>query len=246
LVIPPLSDQVLERIAGVDNRIRVVDARGWFDGELRATWPQWTVARYLGDRKFPPTSLEKRNDVLASAEVVLLGWPPLKDIRARAPHLKWVHQTPAGASNLLDTDLWGSAVIVTTSRGLTNRRPMAEYVLACFLHFTRGLHLSYRDRLRHHFDHSAYNAVIIRDKTVCVIGAGGIGQEVGRLCALRGCEWSGRAAKSFLALPSHPVFFGSKLLQLCMSCCRRVNSSQFAARGPKKLPTSSIRRRLIP
>lgn len=203
LVIPAVSDSVLERIAGVDRRIKVVDARGWFDGELRATWPQWTVARYLGDRKFPPTSLDKRNGVLASAEVVLLGWPPVKDIRVRAPGLKWVHQTPAGASNLLATDLWGSTVMVTTSRGLTNRRPMAEYVLACFLHFTRGLHLSYRDRLRHRFDHSAYDAVIIRDKTVCVVGAGGIGQEVGKLCAAAGMRVIGtrREVAAGSALP---------------------------------------------
>jgi phosphoglycerate dehydrogenase-like enzyme len=186
LVIPQVSDQVLERIAKVDPRIKVVDARGWFDGELRATWPQWTVDRYLGDRKYPATTLEQRNCVLASAEVILIGWPPVKDLRVRAPLLRWVHETPAGASNLFDTDLWGSDVVVTTSRGLTNRRPMAEYVLASCLHFSRGLHLSYRDRQRHRFDHRTYDPLLIRDKTVCIVGAGGIGQEVGKLCSAAG------------------------------------------------------------
>jgi phosphoglycerate dehydrogenase-like enzyme len=100
--------------------------------------------------------------------------------------LKWVHELPAGASNFLDTDLWGWDGIVTTSRGLTNRRPMAEYVLATFLHFSRGLHLSYRDRQRHRFDHRTYDPINIRDKTVCVVGAGGIGQEVAKLCAAAG------------------------------------------------------------
>ncbi len=117
---------------------------------------------------------------------MLVGWPPVKDIRVRAPRLKWVHELPAGASNFLDTDLWGSDVIVTTSRGLTNRRPMAEFVLASFLHFARGLHLSYRDQRRHRFDHRTYEPIIIRDKTVCVVGAGGIGQEVAKLCAAAG------------------------------------------------------------
>ena len=186
LVIPQVSDQVLDRIASIDPRIKVVDARGWFDVELRATWPQWTIDRYLGNRKYPPTSLDQRNHALACAEVVLIGWPPVKDIRARAPLLKWVHETPAGASNFLDTDLWRSDVVVTTSRGLTNRRPMAEYVLTIFLHFSRGLHLSYRDQRRHSFDHQTYDPVIIRDKTVCVVGAGGIGQEVAKLCAAAG------------------------------------------------------------
>jgi glyoxylate/hydroxypyruvate reductase len=183
LVIQPIPDSALQQISRVDPRLAVVDARGWFEGELRASWPQWTVDRYLGDRKYPKSSLDQRNEVLASADVALLGWPPLKNLAARAPHLKWVHQLPAGASNLFDTDLWQSDVVVTTSRGLTNKRPMAEYVLASFLHFSRGLHWSNRDRLRHRFDHRSYDPVSIRGKTVCIVGTGGIGQEVTKLCA---------------------------------------------------------------
>jgi phosphoglycerate dehydrogenase-like enzyme len=186
LVIPQISDEALVRIANVDRRLEVVDARGWFNGELRETWPGWTVKRYLGDRKFPATTLDERNRLLADAEVVLLGWPPLKDLRSRASRLKWVHELPAGASNFFDTDLWRSDVLVTTSRGFTNRRPMAEYVLASFLHFSRGFPFCYRDQRRHLFDHRAYDPVLIREKTLCVVGAGGIGGEVGRLCAAAG------------------------------------------------------------
>src|SRR5688572_2773343 len=124
LVIPQISDQVLERIAKLDPRVKVVDVRGWFDVELRASWPQWTIDRYLGNRDYPASTLEQRNHALASAQIVLLGWPPLKDLSSRAPSLKWVHELPAGASNLVGTDLWGSDIIVTTSRGLTNKRPM--------------------------------------------------------------------------------------------------------------------------
>jgi len=186
LILPQLPDAGIARIAAVESRINIIDARGWFDGELRATWPQWTVERYLGDRKYPATTPEQRKQVLKSAEVILVGWPPVKDMRARAPRLKWVHELPAGASNFLDTDLWGSDVIVTTSRGHTNRRPMAEYVLASFLHFARGLHLSYRDQRRHRLDHKSYEPIIIRDKTVCIVGAGGIGLEVAKLCAEAG------------------------------------------------------------
>src|SRR5437762_950196 len=186
LVLPQVSDEVLHGIQNIDRRVKIIDARGWFDIELRATWPQWTVERYLGARTYPASSLEERNEALASAQIVLTGWPPLKDLRARAPRLKWVHELPAGASNFLETDLWGSDVLVTTSRGLTNRRPMAEFVLASFLHFARGLHLSYRDQKRRRFDYRTYDPVLIRDKTVCVVGAGGIGQEVAKLCAAAG------------------------------------------------------------
>jgi glyoxylate/hydroxypyruvate reductase len=206
LVVPQVSDVVLHRIRNVDSRVDVIDARGWFDVELRATWPQWTVDRYLGDREHPATSREERDHALRSAQIVLTGWPPLKNLRARAPRLKWVHELPAGASNFLETDLWGADVIVTTSRGLTNRRPLAEYVLASFLHFARGLHLSFRDQRRHRFDHKTYDPVIIRDKTACVVGAGGIGQEVAKLCAAAGMRVVGTRRHVASGTPLPPGF----------------------------------------
>ena len=204
LIIPQVPDAVLDRITKSDARIDIIDARGWFDGELRSTWPQWTVDRYLGNRKYPSTTLDQRNRALAEAEIILLGWPPVKDLRSRAPRLRWVHQTPAGASNLFDTDLWCSDVLVTTSRGLTNKRPMAEYVLGAFLHFSRGFHLGYRDQWQHRFDHRTYEPIILRDKTVCIVGAGGIGQEVAKLCAAVGLRVVGtqRSAVQEQKLPA--------------------------------------------
>jgi hypothetical protein len=46
LVIVPVTDETLRHIASMDRRIRVVDARGWFDVEIGETWPRWTVQRY--------------------------------------------------------------------------------------------------------------------------------------------------------------------------------------------------------
>ena len=43
LVLPQVPDEVLHRIQNIDRRVKIIDARGWFDIELRATWPQWTV-----------------------------------------------------------------------------------------------------------------------------------------------------------------------------------------------------------
>jgi phosphoglycerate dehydrogenase-like enzyme len=262
LVIQPVPDAVLKRIAKVDPRVKVVDARGWFDGELRATWPQWTVDRYLGTRKFPVTDIAQRNDTLASAEIILIGWPPVKDIRARSPRLKWVHELPAGASNFLDTDLWGSTIIVTTSRGLTNRRPMAEYVLASFLHFSRGFHLSYRDRQRHRFDHQAYDPIIIRDKTVCVVGAGGIGQEVAKLCAAAGMRVIGtrRDAAPGAALPEgfarlepagalHELLRESEFIAICCPWTKEtthlIGATAFAAMKPGTILVNIARGEIV-
>ena len=153
LVIQALSDADLARIATLDSRIDLVDGRGLFECEYEATWPEWSVARYTAGRDQRVSTRAERDRLLAEAEVILGGWPYPLDLRARAPRLKWFHQRNAGASNLHLGDLWNSDVTITTSRGYGNTRPMAEYVLASFLHFARGLHLAYRDRQRHHFDY---------------------------------------------------------------------------------------------
>jgi len=183
LSIQRLGAEDRRRIEAVDAAIRLTDAGGWYDGEIRETWPAFTAARYLPANATGSGSRAERDRLLAEAEVILGGWPFPLDLRARASRLKWFHQRPAGASNLLRGDLWGSDVIVTTSRGFGHTRAMAEYVLACFLHFARGLHRAHRDRERQQFEHSSYRPVLIEGKTVCVVGAGGIGQDVGSLCA---------------------------------------------------------------
>ena len=124
---------------------------------------------------------EERDRLLAEAEVILGGWPFPLDLRARSPRLKWFHQRPAGASNLRIGDLWGSDVTVTTSRGVGSTLAMAEYAIAGILHFAKELDRALDDRATGTFDHRAYRPLLLEGKTLCVVGAGGIGREVGRL-----------------------------------------------------------------
>jgi phosphoglycerate dehydrogenase-like enzyme len=190
------------RIAAVDPAVRLVDAGGWFDGEYRETWPAWSVARYLAPDSNGHGTREERNHLLAEAEIVLGGWPFPLDLRARAPRLNWFHQRPAGASNLLRGDLWGSDVAVTTSRGAGNTLAMAEYAVAGILHFAKSFPQAIRDRVSGEFAHRAYRPLLIEGKTALVVGAGGIGLEVGRLCAGLGMRVVGTRRE---ARPSEPL-----------------------------------------
>jgi phosphoglycerate dehydrogenase-like enzyme len=186
LALQRLAPAERESIAAVDAAVRLVDAGGWFDGEYRESWPAYTVARYLRPGVVGEGSRAERDRLLGDAEIILGGWPFPLDLRARAPRLKWFHQRPAGASNLLRGDLWGSDVVVTTSRGLGSTLAMAEYAVAGILYFARGLHQAVHDRAAGAFEPRAYRPLLLDGKTVLVVGAGGIGRDVGRLCAALG------------------------------------------------------------
>jgi len=174
------------KIEAVDPAVRLTDAGGWFDDEIRETWPAFTSARYLPPGSTGSGTRQERDRLLAEAEIILGGFPFPLDLRARAPRLKWFHQRPAGASNLLKGDLWGSDVMVTTSRGVGSTLAMAEYGVAGILYFAKGLYRAAIDRDAGAFNPRAYRPLLLEGKTACIVGAGGIGIEVGKLCAALG------------------------------------------------------------
>jgi hypothetical protein len=198
------------KVEASDPAIRLIDAGGWFDGEIRENWTAFAAARYLPPGATGSGSREERDRLLAEAEVIIGGWPFPLDLRARAPRLKWLHQRQAGASNLLGSDLWGGDVMVTTSRGVANSLPIAEYAVAGILHFAMGFHRAAIDREAGAFDHRAYRPLLVHGKTVCVVGAGGIGSEVGRLCAALGMRVVGTRRQP---QPGAPLPHGFSLLR---------------------------------
>src|SRR5215212_1897621 len=118
LAIQRISADDRAKIEASDPAIQLIDAGGWFEGEIRETWSDFAASRYLPPGATGSGTREERDRLLGDAEVIIGGWPFPLDMRARAPRLKWFHQRQAGASNLLGSDLWGSDVMVTTSPGI--------------------------------------------------------------------------------------------------------------------------------
>jgi phosphoglycerate dehydrogenase-like enzyme len=183
LVLGAVGENAVEQIAAVDAAVHVIDARGQFEVEYAQTWPAETVRRYVPQAVIAQSTMTRaeRDAVLAQAEVICLRFPFPLDLRARAPRLKWLHQTPAGASNLRLGDLWGSSITVTTSRGYNNALPIAEYILATMLLFAKSLPQAFRDQARRAFDRREYRPVLLQGKTLGIVGLGGIGSEAARL-----------------------------------------------------------------
>jgi phosphoglycerate dehydrogenase-like enzyme len=250
------------KIAAIDPRIQLTDAGGWFDGEIRETWPAFATARYLPSAAAGSGTRAERDRLLAEAEVILGGWPFPLDLRARSPRLKWFHQRPAGASNLRLGDLWGSDVTVTTSRGSGNTLAMAEYAIAGILHFAKSLQYAALDRDAGAFNHRAYRPLLIEGKSACVVGAGGIGLEVGRLCAALGMRVVGtrRTPKPDEPLPPGFSELGGAAdldrylpdSDFVVICCqwtpettRLFNRSRFAAMKPGSVLVNVARGEIV-
>jgi glyoxylate/hydroxypyruvate reductase A len=186
LSLTPLPQTIQEQIQAVHPSASLTLAPGWFDGEVRDTWPAFTSNRYVAKGSNGNGTRDERDALLATAEIVVVGFPFPLDLRTRAPKLKWVHQRPAGTSNMLRGDLWNTEVIVTSSRGYAHNLPIAEYTLAGILHFAKGLNVAETERAEQTMNAQTYKPMQLAGKTVCVVGAGGIGREVGRLCAAVG------------------------------------------------------------
>src|SRR5215813_14102173 len=75
-----------------------------------------------------------------------------------------------------------------------------------YFDFAKGLHRAAVDRGTGVFDHRAYRPLLLEDKTVCVVGAGGIGLDVGKLCAALGMRVVGTRRHPHPDRPLPPGF----------------------------------------
>lgn len=175
LVFAPNLGRELSPIATVDACVRILDGNAAFR----------TVVGRQEDQSSPAEAASAREEVnalLAQADVLCMGFPPLRHIVNRAPRLRWVHHTQAGVSNMWVTDIWGAPqVLLTSGRGYVRPTAMAEYVIAGALFFARGLYDAYLDKRALHLDRSHYEMKRVERATMGVVGLGGIGKEVARL-----------------------------------------------------------------
>jgi phosphoglycerate dehydrogenase-like enzyme len=136
-------------------------------------------------------SRSERDRMLAEAEVVLMGFPVPHRLVERAASLRWAHHTQAGVSNLAGSDLWTSAVPLTSSRGAVGVTAIAEYVMAGVFYFSRGLDTATRRGPGATFDRDGYRMTTVAGATIGVVGLGGIGQQVARLARAAGMRVMG-------------------------------------------------------
>jgi phosphoglycerate dehydrogenase-like enzyme len=114
-----------------------------------------------------------------------------QDLAKRAPNLALVHHLMAGVSNVrqpapgIVPDFWGApGVSLTTTRGANSALPIAEYALGAIFMAAKSFERAVLDReagALSTVEPGGYQPVLVRGKTMGIVGLGGIGQELAGL-----------------------------------------------------------------
>src|SRR3984957_9168782 len=223
-VIAPILGEDLSFVSDVDPRVRVLDANFAAPGRR---------ARPGGQARPQPDGSALLAEMLAKAEVLLVGYPVPAGLAARSPRLAWAHHTQAGVSNLAGTDLWAAEVTLTSSRGAMAATAIAEYALAAAAPYARGLHEAARQKAAGQFTREGYQMLTLRGATMGIIGLGGIGQELARLARAAGLRVIGTRRSVTAPLPDADgadlVLPASRILEVAAESDFLVVCSQLTA-----------------
>jgi phosphoglycerate dehydrogenase-like enzyme len=131
-----------------------------------------------------PTSAEEFAGLIADADATLGAFGPPEPWLGRAPKLRWFQALGAGVTGALTSQLGAANVTLTATKGPMNTL-MAEHVLALMLALARNLPAHFRDQQAHRWTRYPRDrgpSIELVGKTVLVLGVGGVGGEVARMC----------------------------------------------------------------
>jgi D-2-hydroxyacid dehydrogenase (NADP+) len=101
-----------------------------------------------------------------------------------AGNLKWVHCAAANVSQFMNSDFLSRNILLTNSRAM-HATPIAEHVIGAMLVFSRKFMDCWQHQQKGHY--AAYDIINgkpplseLREKTLYIIGLGGIGKETAR------------------------------------------------------------------
>jgi phosphoglycerate dehydrogenase-like enzyme len=137
-------------------------------------------------RKFPSITFHFCNNIeeavpfLSQAEILITYGEDLTNKHIeQGIHLKWIMVISAGLDKMPFQAIQERNILVTNVKGI-HGIPMAEYAIAMLLQVSRQAKVLYENEKKHKWDRTV-RMTEITGKTMLVVGAGAIGQEVARL-----------------------------------------------------------------
>lgn len=178
----PDPEGYIERARAVaPGRINVSYAWSDFLPDLSAEWPERMMSRLQHAVRSPERSEAEIEAMLADTHALLFGVPFPKHILEKTPNLLWAHFGFAGITNLGGSDWWNAPCAITSSRGVTGARPIAETVIAAAMMFARRLDLAAVNSKPDFNTTLIPPMVSVEGKTMGIVGLGGIGGEVAKM-----------------------------------------------------------------
>ena len=178
------SPQDVEKIKAVDpEHLEVVPLWRSLRPDLEQFFPEAHIKRFeRPDVWMPELSKEELDRVLSGAQAAFCGAVHPSNLLSRMPNIRWVHFSMAGLSSIQHSGFWKADVDVTTSRGYTGARSIAEMAVFGAMMIAKSFQLAVRQGDGHHHDGKAYPpAKLAQGKTMGVVGLGGIGGNVAKL-----------------------------------------------------------------
>jgi phosphoglycerate dehydrogenase-like enzyme len=166
LVTSVLSRKALDRIAAVSPKIKIMDASGlWYASNIVIAERE----RCFSDVKFA--------NMLAQAEIIY-GYRPPQNVIDRSPKLKWIQTVLAGVDHFLTADIVKSRVTVTNMKGI-HALPVSEMALSMMLMFAKQAPFCFLNKEKKKWER--FIPMLLRTKTVGIVGLGSIGRELARM-----------------------------------------------------------------
>jgi phosphoglycerate dehydrogenase-like enzyme len=163
LVNAPLFEDAVPQIAAVDPRVEVTH-----------------IGRLMKAEAQGDAAASQTLDLLLSNAEIVAGMRLPNHLLQRAPHLKWVQLTSAGVDHILDDALRDSPIVLTNASNV-HSFAIAEFALTSCLTLAKNVRECYRQKEQRLWE--PYNTVILRNKTMGIVGFGHIGRRVARMAA---------------------------------------------------------------
>ena len=181
LIASYLEPEHIEQIRAVDPRLHVI-----YEPELLR--PPRFPSDHIGQpRERTPEQERRWRELLSQAEILFdFDHTHLADLPELAPRLRWIQATSAGIGQLVNKQGYATRMpntVLTTASGV-HAQPLAEFCLMAILMFNKGLLRNLHAQANKHWQQ--YSTPDLAGRTLLIVGAGKIGQELARLAqALR-------------------------------------------------------------
>ncbi len=161
LMTSSLDEASMQQITAVSSRIKLT-----------------SVSELIKAEKKGDAAAEKQMDALLATAEIIYGFSLPENVIDRAPKLKWFQTVSAGVDRFLDDKFRESSVIMTSVSGI-HSVPIGEFVLGMMLMLAKQAPLAFQQKQQQQW--KPFVPMILRSKTVGIVGLGNIGREVARL-----------------------------------------------------------------